>query len=679
MASVDESIAAIKEGAKEDRFTYLTILQYHVTRPEVLPTLNEVLQDADLTQEIGWDLVQMLVNIDNSSACLETVARLGNPREVVIKVMECLDGLTEAWDNEAERAEDIQEAAATSKIPGKFITLCGMLSILHGRIKTKYPSRFLGPSLVKVFEAYQPLPEMTAAVINLVRSLSGSKRPPLPSRKSSVNVLDPNKDGDSSKNAPDPEAEREDPTEAAMQQKLLQSFVTCILQRYVNAHAMRWTPRLVDVYQPERRIPGRKTTVEAYSENEKLQKRDGVVGQLVALLYDLGLNDCSTEFVRSLYQHTTSIDPLAAFDDFSSPDDVHLSPGGVVCLIAYWLFSSAVFHAHQPECEMHIFPEHLALLERFLGQDAEAEITSTPGTADALLAIGVALEQRNRIVEQEEPSIMAYHHHLTLISVFHPDIAIRSAATNFAGVILHSDPDQQNRLEILEDLLENCMFASLKACALTWLKEEIIAATKDAATATPDEGRGASTPSSASLFASPEVIDRLQYAIFPDMISALVPGGGNLTAEGGLTGVASDDIVTSMIDKTDPTTAASSNTTTTGDDEDVLLAVIVDYWVQNRPFILQAANFAYFLLASPSSSSTAETTTTTTTTTTTMPSPQSRVVPEGMAAAVEQRFAEPLIGAAQKLQQSAEKFGLGPEEQMELGILIDRLKSLTRH
>lgn len=62
-----------------------------------------------------------------------------------------------------------------------------------------------------------------------------------------------------------------------------------------------------------------------------------------------------------------------------------------------------------------------------------------------------------------------------------------------------------------------------------------------------------------------------------------------------------------------------------------------------------------------------------------MPAPQSRVVPPGMAAAVEQRFAEPLIGAAQKLQQSGDKFGLGPEEQMELGILVDRLKSLTRH
>ncbi|KAJ1334994.1 hypothetical protein MN608_01727 [Microdochium nivale] len=646
MASVDESIAAIKEGAKEDRFTYLTILQYHATRPEVLPALHEVLQDAELTQDIGWDLVQLLVGIDGSSACLETVARLGNPREVVIKVMEALDSLTEAWSEEADSAEDIQEIAATSKIPARFIALCGMLSILHGRIRTKYPSRFLGPSLIKVFEAYQPLPEMTAAITNLVRSLSGRKRPPLPSRKSSVNVTDPNKDGDNSKNAPDPEAEKEDPKEPAMQQKLLQSFVTCILQRYVNAHPMRWTPRLMDVFHQDRRIPGRKTTVEAYSENETLQKRDGVVGQLVALLSDLGLYKCPNEFVRNIYESTTSVDPLSTFDGFDSPDDIRLSPGGVVCLVAYWLFSSAVFHAHQPQCEMHIFPDHLKIMERFLGQDAEAEITSTPGTADALLAIGVALEHNNQITEKEEPSIMAYHHHLTLISVFHPDLAIRSAATNFAGVILHSDPDQQNRLEILEDLLENCMFASLKACALTWLKEEIIAATKPESNSTEAD--------SSSLFGSPEVIDRLQYAIFPDMISALVPGGGNVTAEGGLTGLDSDGKVNTTIDKT----GASE------EDDEITLAVIADYWVQNRPFILQAANFAYFLLAGAHA---------------TPPPPQAKVIPDGMAAAVEQRFAEPLIGAAQKLRQNAGKFGLGTEEDMELGILIDRLKSLLQH
>lgn len=281
MPELSESIKAIQEAAKEDRFTYLTILQYHVTSPEILPTLNEVLQDADLTQEIGWDLVQMLLNLEGSETCLETVARLGNPREVVIKVMEALEGLAVAWNDEVIVDVDDPGVIPDSKIPGKFITLLGMLAILHRRIETKYPSRFLGPSLVKVFEAYQPTPEMTASVINLVYSLSGRKRPPLPNRTSSISVANPDQDGDASKNAPDPEAEQEDPKEDAMQRKLLQAFVTCILQRYVNAHDMLWSPRLLEVYNPQRNIPGKKTTTEAFRENEELQRRDAVVGQLV--------------------------------------------------------------------------------------------------------------------------------------------------------------------------------------------------------------------------------------------------------------------------------------------------------------------------------------------------------------------------------------------------------------
>ncbi|KAI0106148.1 DUF1760-domain-containing protein [Hypoxylon sp. NC0597] len=589
MPELSESIKAIQEAAKEDRFTYLTVLQYHVTSPDVLPALNDVLQDADLTQEIGWDLVQMLLNIEGSETCLETVARLGNPREVVIKVMEALEGLAVAWNDEVIVDVDDPGIIPDSKIPRKFITLLGMLAILHQRIKTKYPSRFLGPSLVKVFEAYQPTPDMTASVINLVYSLSGKKRPPLPNRKSSINVLNPDQDGDLSRNAPDPEAEQEDPQEDAMQRKLLQSFVTCILQRYVNAHDMLWSPRLLEVYHPEKTVPGKKTITEAFRENEEPQKRDAVVGQLVALLRDLGLNKCPPQFVKGIFEGPVHTDPLAAFDDFSSADDIHFSPGGAVCLIAYWIFSKDVFGSDSPQPEMHIFPDHASILGRFLGREVQSEIVSSPGIADALLAIGLGLEHRKLIKADEEANLMAYHHNLTLISVFHPDIQVRNAATTFAGSLLHSEPDDHTRLEILEDLLENCMFASLKACAITWLKEELISAKQGNLN---------------NQFSSPEVIERLQYFLFPDM--------------------------------------SSLNESST--------EALVEFWAQNQLFLLQVANFAYFLFTG-----------------------LKELVPAGMGAAVGQRFVEPLIAAAEKLQKVE---GSDGEDRMQLSILTDRLRSL---
>lgn len=282
MPELAESVTAVRDGAKEDRFTYLTILQFHVKSPEILPTLNEVLEgDAQLTQDIGWDLVQMLLAIHGSETCLETVARLGNPREVIIKVMEALGGLGEAAADEDATSAVEGAPEPPHDVTEKFITLLGMLAILHRRIKTRYPSRFLGSSLVKVYEAYQPTPEMTASVINLVRSLSGRKRPPLPTRKSSINVANPDENGDISKDAPDPEAEQEDPTEQEMKQRLLQSFVTCVLQRYINANAMQWSARLLEKYTPGKNIPGKKTLAQIYTDDETLHQRDAVVGQLV--------------------------------------------------------------------------------------------------------------------------------------------------------------------------------------------------------------------------------------------------------------------------------------------------------------------------------------------------------------------------------------------------------------
>ncbi|KAI8627335.1 DUF1760-domain-containing protein [Xylariaceae sp. FL1651] len=592
MPELSESITAIREGAKEDHFTYLTILQYHVTTPGILPTLNEVLHNAELTQEIGWDLVQMLLAIDGSEDCLETVARLGNPREVIIKVMEALEGLAAAWEDDMASDDGWSSIAPGSKIPGRFITLLGMLAILQRRIKTKHRSRFLGPSLVKVYEAYQPTPEMTTGVINLVRSLSGRIRPPLPTRTSSINVANPDKDGDVSKNAPDPEAEQEDPTEENLIQKLLQSFTTCILQRHVNAHEMQWSPRLLETYHPEKIVPGKVTATKAFREDEVLQKRDAVTGQLVALLRDLDLNDCSAKFIRSIYGQPVESNPLAAFESFESPEDIHLSPGGVICLVAYWIFSTDIFSADNPQPEMHLFPEHLTMIERFLGKEPEAEISSGPGIADALLAIGLGLHHRDLIAVTEEASYMAYHHHLTLISVFHPHIQVRNAATMFAGTLLHSDPDDQSRLEILEDLLENCQFASLKACAVKWLQEELIAANQG---------------NISNQFSRSEVIERLQYTIFPDMLP-----------------------IADM-------------------DTDAFLA----FWSENQPFLLQTANFAYFLFTG-----------------------RRDLVPSGMKAAVEQRFAEPLAIAVKKFGKVEELDG---DVRMQLDILADRLQSLSVH
>lgn len=304
------------------------------------------------------------------------------------------------------------------------------------------------------------------------------------------------------------------------------------------------------------------------------------------------MNDCSAAYVQSVVSQPSNADPLASLEKFLSVDDIHLSQGGAACLIAYWIFSTDAFNADNPSPEMQIFPDHLNMIRLFLGANPNAEIGRNPGIADALLAIGLGLHHRGLIATTEHSNYMVYHHCLTLIAVFHPNIQVRNAATRFAGTLLHSDPDDESRREILEDLLQNCSFPALNACAIKWLQEEIIAAQKG---------------NVSNVFSTSEIVERLQYDLFPDAQAAAMM------------------------------------------DNDTFL----EFWRENQTFFLQAANFAYFLFNG-----------------------RKDLVPAGMGASVEQRFAEPLTAAATKL--GGDK-GLDSYDRMQLDVFIDRLGSLDIH
>lgn len=276
-----DPITAIKESLPPatDYLTYLTILESQLS-PKILPTLNDILQDAELTQNIGWDLINLLLPLPGSEKCLNTIARLGNPREVVLKVTEALQvqDLEEAEDEEEE--VPAQSANVEPSAIDRFCTLVNLLSILHPRIKTKYPSRFLSTSLMAILAAFRPSNQATLAVIEFIHKISGKKRPPLPGRKSSLQI--PSKSmGDSGASAPDPEAQDEDPKEAAIQARLLQSFLTHILEEYINDNTLEWSSRLCELFAPEKVVLTRQSLGEAYRENPVLQTRDTIVGQLV--------------------------------------------------------------------------------------------------------------------------------------------------------------------------------------------------------------------------------------------------------------------------------------------------------------------------------------------------------------------------------------------------------------
>src|ERR1700761_2133970 len=152
-----------------DYMTYLTFIEHNLNE-ENLPILHEILQDAKLNEGIGWDLVHLLIPlVPASEECLLDVAKIGNPREVVLKVSESLrllelDGMEEPSRDEKYVEEETAKLtiAESSKTPKQayqtkmkqfaptseadlplpvlqFRVLLSMLSVLHPRIKTQYP------------------------------------------------------------------------------------------------------------------------------------------------------------------------------------------------------------------------------------------------------------------------------------------------------------------------------------------------------------------------------------------------------------------------------------------------------------------------------------------------------------------------------------------------------------
>ncbi|KAL8950963.1 MAG: hypothetical protein Q9222_003024 [Ikaeria aurantiellina] len=508
-----------------DYLSYLTILEYNLT-VEQLPLLHDILQDTTLTANIGWDLVHLLLPLlPESQLCLLDVARLGNPREVVLKVTELLEGLsiTEEEDADGEAQEDDGEklsdqglaqseglddrssaapsalhngAASTSpteedakkrRIPPtqlmKFSVLVDMLAILHPRIKTKHPSRFLSTSLQAVLPAYAALltdNEATEVVLNFVKTFSGSKRPQLPPRKSSTQVL--SQTPQQALSAPDPEGSDEPPApeEDALQKRLLQSFLTFTAEGYISAlpsdddiAAMAWSSRLHEALHPRKMVPGRRTAREAFEVDEDLHFRDTIIGRIPALMRDLNIR--LDDLLQTLTEPDTP--PNEDSDDLpSSASDVPLSRLGCLYLLCGTIASKILFHAPGTHSSLHLFPTVSTIFKNLLPNPSSG--TTPLPTVDSLLFLGhYALENGSlNDPPQSDDVFISTLQTLSLLCATTPSSSLRYIAHTLTTSLLHAHPDPQTRFSFIEDTIIHCPYETLKASAVGWLKDSILAA-----------------------------------------------------------------------------------------------------------------------------------------------------------------------------------------------------------
>ncbi|KAK6611333.1 yap-binding protein [Botrytis cinerea] len=453
-------------------------------RVELLTLLEDLLQNKGLADLIGWDLVPTLIDIPGSESCLITIARLANPREVIISVLAelkrlDLDGIEDDWHGEEARVEDQNKPAASNDLD-RFCFILSLLSIIHPRIKTKHPSRFLATTIHAIVQAFHPSHRAVMAIGKFAHIVSGKKRPTLPGRKSSLSIASVMRPEIESNlpPAPDPEAQEEDTYESAIQKKLLQGLVTHMLEMYIDVYPLEWAGRLQESFDPKRVVAGRTSLAEAFQTTPEYQTRETVAGQLVSLSRDLELANYDLLFDTIHSKEPIAHAPNPEDDLPDSPEDIPLSPVGCLFLLTSLIFSSVMFKSKTPEPIMSIFPDHAKLVARFF----ESAAGSSIAIVDAVVAIGLWLEHSNKFVSGEfkDNDYMAHLRALSLWSATNPSPGLRYCTHKLTSAILHAHPVDAMRLTFISKTLKGSSdeigAIALKASAITWLKEELITA-----------------------------------------------------------------------------------------------------------------------------------------------------------------------------------------------------------
>ncbi|KAI4962324.1 hypothetical protein J4E86_001357 [Alternaria arbusti] len=554
-AQKDEHPLLASRPPVTDPITYLTIIEYNLSE-ENLPVLHEVLQDAELTATIGWDLIHLLLPmLPLSEDCLQDIAAKGNPRECVLKVTEALRLLEfeEPHDHTDDEEDDADPSGSkkaaevgmgeSSTSPAfqpavvpplpvlKFEVLLTILATLHRRVKTKYPSRFLSTSLQAALLAYNRanthIEDLTLSAVKFVKTLSGTKRPHLPSRRSSGNLLRVN----TNQSEPDPEAQSDAPSneENDLVNRLLQSFLTHILEDYVlsltsddDVPGLAWASRLMERYEPQRipNKPNYKKYADRFAEEEDLTSRVAILGQVVALTQDLGLK--YKELLRTVMDTEDEKRGIPGTEDEppATAADIPLSRTGALLLIAAQNVKQELYaSAKQDESSsIAIFPGHATILSNFIGTLGQQTVGMEPeALLDTVLTFGlIALEKNNIGEPKDDESFAQYLQTISLISANSPSPSLRGHAHYLTTTVLRSHPHDLVRLTFIRDTLEHCPYENLKASAVSWLKGETLEANAPRPQSADDEHE------ETNIFATPVALSTVAPFLWPDLTKQYV-------------------------------------------------------------------------------------------------------------------------------------------------------------
>lgn len=549
-AGEDPLVAALPPNT--DYITYLTLLEYQLT-PKNLSTLNRLLQEDDgtLASEIGWDLLKLVLPIlrvepKKAQECMDIIARRGNPREVIVRVSEELENLgLHDSDGEADPTESTQniptfageaphvhlgEMTLTGMPPSeaprpvsqhseqhfpdatieelKLQSLLSMLSSLHLRIKTHYPSRFLATSLPAALSAYRRLSmstESTLAFLSTLNKLSVKTRPNLPPRIPTADLLKmstiPESATISSAPLPDPESKSETTppqqtmpaNEQAINQRLIQAVLLEILEEYTAASSEAQPPlaaRLRARYEPQSLSRDRMAELDALVKTSQAQAADSLRNQFIQVSRNLKI-DFEAEALKLFEPPTEDPETEEEHEYPTSPSQIPFPATGLLLLHCAQYYTQAESAPPRAENTPSAADANTTLQLMITQYTRDARLRQSGPALDHLLSLLYAFfcipttkSSTSKTIDQT--ILLSTFTLLKDIFTSNPDPDLRDNAQHIACHLVHANFLPPARLIILKDLLKPSetspispgpihpsQSGPLKALAVSWLKDEI--------------------------------------------------------------------------------------------------------------------------------------------------------------------------------------------------------------
>ena len=482
-----------------DFVTYLTIIEYNLTK-ETLSTLVSVLQDEELTRNIGWDLINLLLPLlPESHDALEVIVRLGNAREVVLKVTEALRLIDfEGEQDDESEADEALGDPATDEPPLIALTLLQMqtllavLPLLHARLKTKAPSRFLSTTLQAVLTALSKSGTLCTKVYGNVLDFTSTM----------MSALDGNHET---------EAER------AMQGRLLQSFLTHAFEVYVMASSsseddavMSWSGLVFERSLPMRVVPGK---VISSASTARIEHHQEAEERTISLLTSMNLDFDTLRAATA----GRAIAMIGGINDEEEPpdsaDDIPLSASGSLFLLTSIMVKHSIVEVTSSRGVQTIFPGEADLLARYIGPHGLESVGSEPlCIVDATLALSLLAVVRKDIGHpRTDEEFTSYLQRTSLLSANTPLPALRYVAHYITSIVLHAHASDLIRLQFIHDTLEHCPYENLKASAVEWFKDELLTANKKGDGKASHEHEGVFTSSGGLLDIAQFIFPTLQF------------------------------------------------------------------------------------------------------------------------------------------------------------------------